>query len=1118
MITSNFFDRSKILYDKGGSFYLVSDSMAQYAKEAESHISEKCCHGGNDHFISTMKAIEDLWRCYDVFTEEEILKKINSTSGLKKWFAIIVSMIIFGRNGNNQLCTETLSYDNRPYLAVWKNKFCIKGVDDNSLSGGSYDEGLNVYEFISGDLDSAAGCCSERYYIIPSKEIIRNNKTAWKELYFSFTGSSVKIEQRLNELDIIQKILLKMSVASMPDNKPLKIIKDIIASAVDCEYEVPEQINGIRIGDISYFRTACEGFTEDIFAENLCIMKIGYKYASLYPFEESISESIEKGIFSAEDLRLNVNKKNKYSDIDSADISGLFVYTAEFENSDGSEAYVRYRFKKEKKYTKENIRNSFNLRTFCMYPDVPLEYEDMCTQYTYFSNSNSFVINSMDDSDDEMESIDLSKRRLGYDGNIEQICFDGIFSEAVLIKAQTDLVISFSAHQRHIIKVISPDNEYIGCVVNLRTLEYKRPSLLPEGFSVGIDLRHIEINRPQNVMDVYVDFGSSSSTIGYRINNGIMEYGSNIWSFPIVRELLSEYDRNSYINYINSDMTKFIADTVPSVSVKYNGGAVTDHIPNHEAWMPFKKRFTDFEKRRIDIDVSHKTELISGKNTESPEIIISSLCFTALCRAVNTGCSIVNFYPSLPNEEYAEPLIQIWNSVLESMEKVFKIRTDHMLKSVNKHFLYESIAFSNGTIGIGNNVLTISVDMGDSTTDMSAVFSNEFGEKKICGYSSLEYAGKNLLKESVRNIIGHMDVPDTAAAFMSGNDKKQPFFIPVCPQSPANNIILNISKKFFPGANRTGLPRNESWQNNFMELLETASVNTEKSTNIIDLKAQTDIIMRYTLLMPVVRDFVETALSICSANSSTAIRILFSGGASKGFLLADKLTESSGVNYMKRAEKYFSDYFHGKCRICNVEIPSDNSKEQLIKGLSQLSVVTNNMGITELYLTDQKMTVDVCWDEIAPKSVNLNESRMKNCSNFKFRKIMHSEDIRYNSSQRKKAENCIPENAYNALSAFLNELIAHFITEKEFVSFFKKSFVADANPLTRSAINKQFVYKDNEMTSFRRASDSEVYPEMIRSTAFLFETSRLLSECFGLRFKIEDTEVDAMDEKYNFGI
>jgi hypothetical protein len=107
--------------------------------------------------------------------------------------------------------------------------------------------------------------------------------------------------------------------------------------------------------------------------------------------------------------------------------------------------------------------------------------------------------------------------------------------------------------------------------------------------------------------------------------------------------------------------------------------------------------------------------------------------------------------------------------------------------------------------------------------------------------------------------------------------------------------------------------------------------------------------------------------------------------------------------------------------------------------------------------------------------------------------------------QRKKPESCIPDDVYGDMQLFMKEILSYFLFEKEFRELTDNSFFTNASRDTISDIRQQFFRADNEYSgiasSFKKAAESEIYPEMIRSTAYMFEISRLLSKKYGKPFR-----------------
>ena len=101
----------------------------------------------------------------------------------------------------------------------------------------------------------------------------------------------------------------------------------------------------------------------------------------------------------------------------------------------------------------------------------------------------------------------------------------------------------------------------------------------------------------------------------------------------------------------------------------------------------------------------------------------------------------------------------------------------------------------------------------------------------------------------------------------------------------------------------------------------------------------------------------------------------------------------------------------------------------------------------------------------------------------------------------------------------MKEILDHFLFEKEFRALTDNSFFTNASKATIDGIRRQFFRDDPESggtdTSFKKAADSEIYPEMIKNAAYMFEVSRLLSHNFGKTFSSADAAAEGKDNGFS---
>lgn len=1087
MIVSNIINNSTFI-SKKDRFFVVSDNFNDYAGELKKICPQYSEKGMGDHFLGTMRAIENLWLEYRFEDIMEYVRRIENSPCLKSWFATIICMIIYGRKNGSEIYIRSLPLENREYLRIWKNKFISNGTDDNSINT---ENGLNVYEIKEENSFSIVGCCSKKYFIIPPCEVISSN-AEWKESYFRFMKNDVSIENFFTKItDVETEIKLKLSARSMPDDSPLRIVKDIINLYIRLKNNFPENVPAKTICGVNFYCTDGNNIPKKVLKNNIYITQADGEYCSLYPFTEKFADDMENSISSVKSIKMTVIDSS--SDIRNKDvveavkITATICYNVKFKGDSQESAYIPYLFDERHLYDTQHIRNADNLGTFCMYPDIPLEYESRCKKYTFIYNTQSTIHGHGNPSGNELK-----------EGNY------------VYLPSGEKLYIRSTEKPVHLLSISLENMEISGYILNLRTLHNAPSPLLFNNRITEIDLR-VNQDKPDNKMYAYFDFGSSSSAFGYRINNGILVTDSITGNTPIVRELLAHYDTESYSDYINFGRDVEKTFIVPSANIMLNGLTIEDLWPYHLGFVPFSKKFTNFEKRRLQIDVSHKSELMLGKIHKNTMSIIYNMCYTAVCHAINMNCKEIFIVPSLPNEGYADAYYKLWEVVRKNVQQIFDIKINNLLCAENKHLLYESIAISNGFQGAGNNVLRISVDIGDSTTDMSAVFiKNDCAS--VCGYSSVNYAGKELLKESLRVMLSTIGKQNNVSVFRDyvkkfilgrGDNHDNPFMV-TDNENDVSDITDEICRKFYPNPKRAGRPRNESWQNNFIELFGKAVINVSngkavsgKYTGSADIKIKADILMRYAVLMPVIKDFINTALTMCDSDNATAINISFYGGGTNGILLSDAFTAGNN-SFLKKMQSYFNKSF---IQPCFVEVPDVDAKAQLIKGLSKLDICMTSDGKYNLYLSDNRLfNFTVSWNDIEPTNIyKFNDVRAERCKKFGLVQITSHQQIEQNDINFRKAENYMPAEMCEDFQKYAKNIIDLFISDENLSSFFDNSFITNPLPDTKDSI-RELLSSNEKNTAFLNAINSKVYPEMMKNTVYMFAMGKMLSKCFGNGF------------------
>lgn len=1010
--------------------------MQDYAKIIKTKLSISSVKGGSDYFMSIMREISELFNIYEYKDFSNVIEKINASPQLKSWIVMIISMIIFGKNDGNNIQPASIPFADNPYLKIWKNKF---SVGDNDFSGLPKDS-LCVYEFVPNDTSSLAGCFSNQYFVIPPKEVKRNNNISWRKFYYTLLDSKDDLENAINSnTNELQKIILKLSAESIPDNKPVSIIKTLIDKCVSMPavFEIGQKLPCVRINDVSFFSTDIDFIPKKPFTDDICLVNSENKYFSLYPFSERLIDDIENGSCSISKIRMKIcrdidrkiNSVSVFSDID---------YFITFTDNMNNKVTVPCRTAHSYNYSKDNIKEAENLHTFCMYPDIPLEYEHRCKKYTYFSSVSSFVKGK-----GELPKIHLSENTFrDIAGN----------SETINLNSTMKFDFASASKPNHIIKIKDTNNIYIGSVLNLRTLNRNYPALLTVDAVTDISLQTESVAPDSHTkMYAYIDFGNSTSSIGYKINNGAVINDDITGGTSLIRPLLALYDKENYDIFIDFSVRK--SSRIPSVVVSYDSAEKSlDSIMNyHQAWIIMTEDIRKFEDKKIPLSINFKSEIPLNRNTDSSHIMIFNLCYIAVCKAISENLDNIFIFPSFPDERYYNILYSIWNLVIKKINEYFSINITNMLECNNRHMLYESVVSIEKIEQTGNNILITNVHIGDEKTDMSAVFVDNFGKKKLCAYSSLNYGGKNLLNAVLYDALSNALTKTDAMTFFLGDNGKNAFISSINSVN-TNDIAKSICQKFFLNSKRKGRPRNKNWQVYFLHLLETETINSFADDDAMDIKARADLLLRYAVLMPVIWDFISTAMTLCESSEKPPVNINFCGGASKGIVIADKI---SGNSFIKNIEKYFGEYFD----VRSITVSDMDSKKQIINGMAKYYEYIDSNGNYSIS---------------SPLDSNYIESELKPICTDDFY-------------------------GFSDFENYLADIIEKFITDAELLNFLENSsFVSSSS---------------NEINQL--VENSELCGAMLDNTVHMFEVCYFIRTHFGKGF-FGKAVLDGSDKTYGF--
>jgi len=1098
MIISNLYDSQRALSDKPGSFYLVSETLHKYAETVEPLCAAEDGQGENDHFTSTMREISRLWKSCQTAGIPETTEKINRTYCLKSWFSMIICMMLFGRNDGNDLQLISVPFQEHPYLKMWKNKFFFTSRDDNAVPDAAVQEALNVYTFVPGNLQSLAGCFSDYFFVIPPKAVIPDG-TKWKDFYLRMMRYPSGVIAFLEtETNVLQKMLLLLSAGTERENKPVQIIREIIRYYISLKESFVTNIRGKKIGGLEFFSTDWQLLPEMFFTEQICLLYTEGQYAALYPFTQKTAQDIESGLCRVETLSMTVSETSvggimsDQKQLHSVQIKTGFCYELIFLDENNQPQTVPYSFSEEISYSAGNIRQISRMRTFCMYPDILFAQEEKCQVYTYLSRDNSFLFHSHP-TVPLQEMLDLT----------DISCFEEIFQQPSAIQFPTinetvRFVWSVSSQPKHLISVYTPEHVWTGVLLNLRTKEGSYPPLLFQGEQKSIALHRTKQPEKEVSMQAYLDFGNSTTAISYRCG-GKMERNGISGTSPAVRSLLAEYDREGYIYLANLPETES-ERYIPSVFIRYDINALHDWLPGHQIFIPFSDLSPVFESLRLYPDPVRKTDVLSGKTfppmVNGVRAFLFQICFTAACHAINMGCTKLLFFPAVSCNQAADVLAGLLDEVLEEIQPMLQIRTEHLLHAENRYLLWKTLALSAEVQKNSIDVLSVTIDIGDVSTELSAVFTDKLGNKKLCGFSSVPYAGKEILMKTIFDIFRNISSLDEAESFLFGQNGQHPFLIPEQKNNNAEIIGRQLCQKFMTGKKWRGIPKDAVWEQLVLNLLKRARLNTV-SPNRMPEKAVALLLIRCAILLPVIRDFTATAAMMCEKEQSTALNLNFCGGGAQNFLIAEQLTAGE-KNFLKQVQQYFNKTFTS----CYVSVQEENSKKQLLKAISRLSVHQNSEGsyVLDSYPELKELTVNLREIDSHELISVFQTGRSDLCSGFQFRSVKTVDDVAYNVARRQAPSSCIAdseEEVYSAYSNYLKrEIFENFLSGTKAEEYFVHSFADTPSQQTLKEIQNQ-LYSDTKRNAFRLAAKSDIYPEMIRHTAYLLETNRLLSARFG---------------------
>lgn len=1138
-------------------FMSVFSDNKTYASELEKAFATDN-KGGRDHFISMSNDIARIINLYkpvqmqnilepNVENINDVIDNIQNNENLRKWVISIFCTFIYAFDDENTLDVFPIPFKtingavvdkvpNSEFIEVWHQKFNKTVGNDNHYSDFDFNtnnNSLNVLAFSEDGYSDMIGCYSNDYLVIPLKEMALQgeNVKSWKKTYNKLMARGKDFINTINDiLNLRQRVLLRCSAMSIAKvsgiSKSLQLIAAIIGFKVNTDGIT---LDGItispmkKIGNVDLFKIIDVINIDDLISSDLNILCANNgDFYSTYPFTETMIEALtnQRGSLSNISLVVDSVKDNSGTKINSAVIcakyTSKFVFDAPI---DGNQKEVMYSIDITKTYNPEHIRNIIAMPTLCMYPNLSVDYEEQCHSYTYLSCEGALI---MGEPLVNVDNIPLQNGTFKVESGKSIIFKEKGSSKTVDFGNKFTLHTQSVSVPEHFIGLSDElGSKDFGYIMNIRNSKAKEdtPALLRSG---GADVNiSFEMNAspPSGTFSAYVDFGSSSSYMSYAIGGALLP--GIIKDNCTMRMLLIDYNAESkktYKNFIN-DPRETDLNHFPSASIIYNPfEGVNNMYVYKDAWMPITKTSSEFAMSGIEVQPSMKTTLINGATEPSPNIIINNLCYIIACNAVVNNCDTVNILPSLPSEDYLKNTKTIWNNAILNIKAVFpKLTVNNLLVLQQKEFLYESVAISNGIKGEGVNVLQINIDIGDGTTDMSAMITNGAGIKDMCGYSSIEYAGKNLIKTVLKDILNSTDKSTAVHLFKGMYAKNEDstdsmamnFGSPLL--DPKDGMVKdycgrvnNLINSFFnPGSQGSRKNKPEvSWENNIIDILDISNMDSN-----VDMKVASNLILRYMLLMPVIKDFILTAIKIAGddvTKGETTININFYGGAAKGINLLSVIDPRT-TNARNMLNKYFINELKGYA--VNVNVPPIDSKYSLIQGLAKIPIVPDGAG-GFIIGAGAANIAQINWGNVNPKNSSIfgeANNIHKNAEKFKFVSLADCEG-KPNVAQAKNDAKIYnhtsyydnPNNPFDELNAyFYNEIFNKLIDNSDGVSDCIEIIIGD---FTKNASDRMKSDARGELlpgmpnNSFYRATHSNIYPEMIKNSIFMFTISELLSK------------------------
>jgi len=1154
-----------------GRFTKIYETKEDYADALQSEFEKSVNNSGNDHFVSTRTDLEKLLERWDpsnpLSNIDDIMTRIQESSNLYNWLIAVLCAFMYGCDGTNSLGVYSIpinSPTSPKFLKLWKEKFVRNNGNDNDYNGNSdfclvsFGNGNNYSDWL--------GCYSNDFFLLPLKEynLTYQKVNTWKEKFIALSkrGSVLKTvftDENNNLINRAQRVILKLTADSIPVGevgvpKALVLVRTIIHKYITSNVVLPPDSRvgykkrfGESVVLFDLFRLK-NSFTDSFFSKELYVgMDENQNIYATYPFSEDMIKMLEERSMIINNMKIDVNcSSNSDGEITVLDAKAYINYSSifVFDKHNGEEDRLQFRYEYSETFGSNRIYSILHLPTLCMYPNLPLNVEKRCKKFTYLSNSASnLFVTQLKGIAGTIELLNDAYFECDLGDNTNTILFKGLPAKETMVNEKAVYIKTQEASKcSHFISVFGPNHHHCGYIVNLNIDGSEKPSLLKSGQQVSFDLNYKDPVMVQDTFYAYVDFGSSSSCMKYKVGNGNPHTDGIIERNCTMRMLLADYAKKQHYKYIINIPADYNSSKFPSVAVDYNVNVgFDDYYLYKNSWMPLVKRASEYERCGVHLGTSNKTALTGphGPSEKNPNIIISNICYIIACNAIINNCRNVIVVPSLPSSNFQEPLKQIWSAAIGQICSKFVFdKFDTVLKATGTHFLYESVAISyNSNPGV--NTLNINVDIGDSTTDMTAIYVDNAGKLNICGYSSINYAGKQLIKETVKNIAENTLNSNVLMNILNGQIPgygESLFEYPEKDKKDYIGAVNSLVGNFYKGASKRKNPE-DFWENNVVEILDYSTLRDD-----IDQKIAANFIARYLFMLPVIKDFIKTAIllapTVVKDNSVdiNKIKIDFYGGAGEGLNIIKMLDTRPIKPVYERIESYFKNSFKG----ITVELAVQHGgKDALVDGLSNLKINVDAAAVNPKYVIASPASVTaVNWDDINPEYYEgYGRSVHKDCLNTPFvdtssdtndeltNKAILRNPLSYFGASGEKptlekdnSDKTVNQMATEQFMDYFNEeiykgLIDNGDGKQDSIEALFSGFVEKASNVLKTAIGADAV----DGKAFNNAVfKSSIYPEMIKNAIFMFTAGDMLTAYHG---EIPDVKIVSPKEagKYPFG-